>query len=132
MYRHALPPGFVLKSQKKAMEAAEKDTISLEAFIEVEVSWFSTSLVAMVDLLNAQRHNLGKNLTPVTPETFAKWKQTRQDKKVAEEETLKAAKDAKHAAGKSVGMSGRDLASLCIHTEPWNHHLPPCLVLVQS
>ena len=72
------------------MEAAEKDTISLEAFIEVEVSWFSTSLVAMVDLLNAQRHNLGKNLTPVTPETFAKWKQTRQDKKVAEEETLKA------------------------------------------
>jgi len=93
MYRHALPAGFVLKSQKKAMEAAEKDTISLEAFIEVE------------------RHKLGKGLTPVTPETFAKWKQTRQDKKVAEEEALKAAKDAKHAAGKSVGMSGRDLFS---------------------
>ena len=38
MYRHALPPGFVLKSQKKAMEAAGRETISLEAFIEVEVS----------------------------------------------------------------------------------------------
>jgi len=94
MYRHALPPGFVLKSQKKAIEqAARADVISLEEFLEVE------------------RHKLGKNLTPVTPETFATWKQTRQDKKVAEAEALKAAKDAKHAAGKNVGMSGRDLFS---------------------
>lgn len=38
MYRHALPPGFVLKSEKKALEVAEKgNTISLEEFLEVEV-----------------------------------------------------------------------------------------------
>lgn len=38
MYRHALPPGFVLRSQRKAMEAAARaDVISLEEFIEVEV-----------------------------------------------------------------------------------------------
>ena len=37
-YRHALPPGFVLKSQRKALEEAEKaNTISLEEFLEVEV-----------------------------------------------------------------------------------------------
>ena len=37
-YRHALPPGFVLKSQKKALEDAEKaNAISLEEFLEVEV-----------------------------------------------------------------------------------------------
>ena len=37
-YRHALPPGFVLKSQKKAAEeAAKANTISLEEFLEVEV-----------------------------------------------------------------------------------------------
>ena len=37
-YRHALPPGFVLKSQKKAMdEAAKANTITLEEFLEVEV-----------------------------------------------------------------------------------------------
>ena len=47
-YRHALPPGFVLKSQKKALEAAEKaNAISLEEFLEVEVrckalSWIET------------------------------------------------------------------------------------------
>ncbi|EJF64873.1 hypothetical protein BD309DRAFT_1079156 [Dichomitus squalens] len=91
-YRHALPPGFVLKSQKKAIEDAEKaNAISLEEFLEVE------------------RHKLGPNLTPVTPETFAKWKRTRLDKKLAEEDAQKKAKDEKHAAGKSSGMSGRDL-----------------------
>jgi hypothetical protein len=38
MYRHALPPGFVLKSEKKAAEElAKKDVISLEEFLEVEV-----------------------------------------------------------------------------------------------
>ncbi|KAH9945114.1 uncharacterized protein BXZ73DRAFT_37931 [Epithele typhae] len=91
-YRHALPPGFVLKSQKKAIEDAEKaNAISLEEFLEVE------------------RHKLGPNLTPVTPESFAKWKQTRMNKKQAAEEAMKKAKDDRHAAGKNSGMSGRDL-----------------------
>lgn len=36
-YRHALPPGFVLKAQKKAeAEAARANVISLEEFLEVE------------------------------------------------------------------------------------------------
>ncbi|PVF95688.1 hypothetical protein CPB86DRAFT_710733 [Serendipita vermifera] len=92
MYRHALPPGFVLKSQKKAMEeAAKANEISLEEFLEVE------------------RHKLGTNLTPVTPETFAEWKRTRLDKKAAEDEALKKAKETQNAAGKVNGMSGRDL-----------------------
>src|SRR5260370_14128766 len=58
-----------------------------------------------------QRHKLGSNLTPVTPETFAKWKRTRLDKKQAEDEAHKKAKDAQAAAGKVTGMSGRDLFS---------------------
>ncbi|TFK49762.1 hypothetical protein OE88DRAFT_1809461 [Heliocybe sulcata] len=91
-YRHALPPGFVLKSQRKREEdAAKANEISLEDFLEVE------------------RHKLGSNLTPVTPETFAKWKQTRMDKKQAEEEAKQKAKATAAAAGKSNGMSGRDL-----------------------
>jgi len=91
-YRHALPPGFVLKSQRKAAEdAAKANTISLEDFLEVE------------------RHKLGTNLTPVTPETFAKWKKTRLDKKEAELDAMKKAKDTQAAAGKNTGMSGRDL-----------------------
>lgn len=96
-YRHALPPGFVLKSQKKALdEAAKANTISLEEFLEVE------------------RHKLGPNLTPVTPETFAIWKKTRMDKKEAEQEAMKKAKEAQNAAGKNTGMSGRDLVSCLV------------------
>ncbi|KAG9104222.1 hypothetical protein FRC06_004439 [Ceratobasidium sp. 370] len=92
MYRHALPPGFVLKADRKAAEeAAKANVISLEEFLEVE------------------RHKLGPNLTPVTPETFAVWKKTRLDKKSAEDDALRKAKDAQAAAGKNVGMSGRDL-----------------------
>ncbi|KAH8983420.1 hypothetical protein EDB86DRAFT_3050416 [Lactarius hatsudake] len=91
-YRHALPPGFVLKSQKKALEEAERaNTISLEEFLEVE------------------RHKLGPNLTPVTRETFAKWKLTRMNKKEAEADAMRKAKNAQAAAGKNSGMSGRDL-----------------------
>ncbi|THH26665.1 hypothetical protein EUX98_g7521 [Antrodiella citrinella] len=91
-YRHALPAGFVLKSQRKALADAEKaNTISLEEFLEVE------------------RHKLGTNLTPVTPETFAKWKRTRLDKKTAEDQAMNKAKEAQAAAGKNTGMSGRDL-----------------------
>ncbi len=42
MYRHALPPGFVLKSQRKALEAAAKaNTISIEEFLEVEVCFLN-------------------------------------------------------------------------------------------
>lgn len=109
MYRHALPPGFVLKSQKKALDdAAKANTISLEEFLEVEVIKPS-SRITMV--YSVQRHKLGSTLTPVTAETFAIWKKTRMDKKQAEDEALRKAKDAQHAAGKVNGMSGRDLVS---------------------
>lgn len=94
------------------MEDAEKaNTISLEEFLEVEVC--VCSLCCPLRSLNYfQRHKLGTNLTPVTPESFAKWKRTRMDKKLAEEEAIKKAKDTQAAAGKNSGMSGRDLVSL--------------------
>jgi hypothetical protein len=45
----------------------------------------------------------------VTAETFAKWKKTRMDKKEAEAEVMRKAKEAQHSVGKNTGMSGRDL-----------------------
>ncbi|WOO86045.1 Translation machinery-associated protein 46 [Vanrija pseudolonga] len=88
MYRHALPPGFVLKKDKKD---DKKEVISLEEFVEVE------------------RHKLKPPLTPVTPETFAAWKKNRLEKKAAEAEALEKAKAASRAAGKVTGMSGKDM-----------------------
>lgn len=132
-YRHALPPGFVLKSQKKALEDAEKaNAISLEEFLEVEVRLPSMSaLLGDLDMAFLKRHKLGSNLTPVTPESFAKWKQTRMDKKLAEEEALKKAKDEKHAAGKSSGMSGRDLVRLAVIDSISAMLTSTCIVYIQ-
>ena len=45
----------------------------------------------------------------MTPETFAVWKKTRLDKKEAEQEALRKTKEVQSSAGKSSGMSGRDL-----------------------
>ncbi|GBB95577.1 hypothetical protein RclHR1_02570011 [Rhizophagus clarus] len=92
MYRHALPPGFVLKTkaQKKAEEEGE-DQITIEEFLETE------------------RHKLGSNLTPVTLESFTEWKKNRKAKQEAEEELKRSAKEAAFKAGKAQGMSGRDL-----------------------
>jgi hypothetical protein len=56
-------------------------------------------------------------LTPVTAETFATWKANRLSKKDAEQETLRKAKQAQASAGKSVGMSGRDVSTPCLSME---------------
>lgn len=92
-------------------EAAKSNEISLEEFLEVEVRHLPQMTCRML-LMNFQRHKLGSNLTPVTRETFAVWKKTRMDKKAAEEEAVRKAKNAQNAAGKSVGMSGRDLVNM--------------------
>uniref|UniRef100_A0A3B4Y3V8 Zinc finger CCCH domain-containing protein 15 n=1 Tax=Seriola lalandi dorsalis TaxID=1841481 RepID=A0A3B4Y3V8_SERLL len=62
MYRHALPPGFVLKKDKKKEEKEEE--ISLEELIENE------------------RAALGVNVTRITLETFLAWKKRKRQEKV--------------------------------------------------
>lgn len=65
----------------------------------------------MEEFLEVERHKLGSKdtLTPVTKETFEKWKLTRTSKKDAEAELNRKTKEATAQAGKTVGMSGRDL-----------------------
>ena len=81
---------FVLKTreqrlaEKALMEKSPLKTLTLEDFLESE------------------RHKLTGTLTPVTPETFAKWKKDRLDKKAAEVEAQKA----KDATGKAMFESG--------------------------
>lgn len=89
MYRHALPPGFVLKKDKKKEEKEEE--ISLEELIENE------------------RAALGPNVTRITLETFLAWKKRKRQEKVdrAREELEKKKADFK--AGKSLVVSGREV-----------------------
>lgn len=84
MYRHALPPGYVLKSQMKALLDEESEKISIEEEIENQRAKVATS-------------------TPMTPDLFYQWKK----KKVDEKEAGLAALRADRA--KNDRMSGREL-----------------------
>ena len=91
-YRHALPPGFVLKAKaKKDAEADKENEISLEELIETE------------------RSNLGTALTPVTEESFRQWKTSRLERLKKESDDARAKKEAAYRAGKAMHMSGREL-----------------------
>ncbi|KAL7958109.1 hypothetical protein V8C34DRAFT_164568 [Trichoderma compactum] len=91
MYKHALPPGFVLKTrEQRAAEKALLDKSPLKT-------------LTLEDFLESERHKLTGTLTPVTPETFAKWKKERLDKKAAEEQARKA----KDNTGRALFESGK-------------------------
>ncbi|XP_076658892.1 zinc finger CCCH domain-containing protein 15 homolog [Halictus rubicundus] len=89
IYRHALPPGFVLKKDKKKED--KKDEISLE------------------DLIEKERANLGPNQTKITLETFLAWKKRKlkEKKEQAIKEEERRRNDYK--AGRQVGISGREM-----------------------
>jgi len=96
MYKHRLPPGFVLKAQRKEQEAAEKaNEITLEEFLEHQRKRLPTT-----------------QLTPVNEETFAVWKKLRLDKKAAEEEAQKNKKATQAQANKLAGLSGKEMFTL--------------------
>ncbi|XP_049860455.1 zinc finger CCCH domain-containing protein 15 homolog [Schistocerca gregaria] len=89
IYRHALPPGFVLKKDKKKED--KKDEISLE------------------DLIERERAALGATLTKITLQTFTTWKKRKlkEKKEAALKEEEKKRIDFK--AGRQIGMSGREM-----------------------
>lgn len=90
-YRHALPPGFVLKSQMAKKIDDPADQITLEEFLETE------------------RHAI-KKITPVTAESFAAWKKQRLAAQEAESKARARQRESEYKAGKLAGMvSGRDL-----------------------
>ena len=83
-------PSFILKTkEQRAAEKALMDKSPLKT-------------LTLEDFLESERHKLTGNLTPVTPETFAKWKKERMDKKAAEAEALKA----KEATGRAMFEKG--------------------------
>lgn len=83
-YRHALPPGYVMKSQMKALLDEEAEKISIEEEIENQRAKTTTS-------------------TPITSELFMQWKK----KKIEERDAGLAALRAERA--KNDRMSGREL-----------------------
>ncbi|EUB55967.1 Zinc finger CCCH domain-containing protein 15 [Echinococcus granulosus] len=89
-YRHCLPPGFVLRKDRKKMEE-QKETISLDELIETE------------------RRALGMNQTKVTLQTFLAWKKRKRAEKIAAGKQAKEKKQADFAQGRMFGISGREM-----------------------
>ncbi|XP_065179494.1 zinc finger CCCH domain-containing protein 15-like [Sycon ciliatum] len=88
-YRHALPPGFVLKKDQK--KAAKQDQITIEELVETE------------------RSQLGSNLTKITLDTFMEWKKRKlAEKKITLAKEL-AKKKSDFKAGRALGVSGREM-----------------------
>mmetsp|Transcript_28302 Transcript_28302/g.45862 ORF Transcript_28302/g.45862 Transcript_28302/m.45862 type:complete len:378 (+) Transcript_28302:135-1268(+) len=85
MYRHALPPGYVLKSKEKKKDDEDDEDVLLEDLIEEE-----------------RKAVQGK--TPVTLETFTKWKKDKETRKAAAREAEK-----KERIATRTSMTGRDL-----------------------
>jgi len=90
-YRHALPPGFVLKRDKKKMEE-QKETITLEELVDKERS-------ALV----------GKDLTKITLESFLKWKKRKLEEKKSKAKDEAKKKKADMDSGNLSKLTGRDL-----------------------
>ena len=64
--------------------------------------------LTLEDFLESERHKLTGTLTPVNPETFAKWKKERMDKKAAEEAARKAKEDTGRAMFEKGGWQESD------------------------
>lgn len=91
-YRHALPPGFVLKKDKKKMdEQEEEQKISLEELIEQE------------------RNNLSGTFTKINLHTFMEWKKRKIIEKRKKLEADQKKKQSELRQGKSLGVTGREL-----------------------
>lgn len=89
-YRHALPPGFILKKDKQRMDD-QKESFSLEELIEKERAALGAN----------------SNLTRVTLETFLKWKDRKKRQKVDKHTANMEKKKTDFYAGKAFGISGR-------------------------
>nr|XP_023027937.1 zinc finger CCCH domain-containing protein 15 homolog [Leptinotarsa decemlineata] len=92
IYRHALPPGFVLKKDKKKLEDKENE-------------------ITLDDLIEKERAALGPKQTKVTLETFLAWKKRKIQEKKDQAKKDEDKKRTDYKAGRQVGLSGREMFS---------------------
>jgi len=90
-YKHALPPGFVLKRDKKKAEE-NKEEVSMEDLVEKERAALSS-----------------KNLTKVTLESFLRWKERKRVEKLAKKLDEVEKRKGNFKEGKTSGISGREM-----------------------
>jgi hypothetical protein len=91
IYRHALPPGYVLKKDLKKDDKKEE--------------------ISLYDLIETERAALGPNQTKVTLETFLAWKKRKIEEKKQAQLKEEEKKRTDFKSGKQFGISGREMFS---------------------
>ncbi|OWF56504.1 zinc finger CCCH domain-containing protein 15-like [Mizuhopecten yessoensis] len=89
-YRHCLPPGFLLKRDKKKLEDNEEK-------------------ISMEELIERERSALGHNTTRVTLETFLAWKERKRKERIEADKKTMDKKKSDFKSGKTGGISGREM-----------------------
>ncbi|KHN83472.1 Zinc finger CCCH domain-containing protein 15 -like protein [Toxocara canis] len=93
IYRHALPPGYILKKDRKNLEEQKRlNEISLEELIEKERAALNT-----------------RNLTKITLQSFVDWKKRKLRERKHKIAEVEKEKKKNFKSGRSAGLSGRDL-----------------------
>ncbi|XP_077291521.1 zinc finger CCCH domain-containing protein 15 homolog [Arctopsyche grandis] len=92
IYRHALPPGFVLKRDKKKLDEKKNE-------------------ISLVDLIERERAALGPKQTKITLETFIAWKKRKLQEKKDQMTKDEDQKRSEYRAGRNIGLSGREMFS---------------------
>ncbi|CAI7994921.1 E3 ubiquitin-protein ligase TRIM71 [Geodia barretti] len=94
IYRHALPPGFVFKKMGSQTNDAVEETITIEELVENDRQQLAMS---------------GKNLTPVTLDSFKAWKERKLKEKKDKLDASATKKKEAFVAGRTHGISGREM-----------------------
>lgn len=92
IYRHALPSGYVLKRDKKILDAKKPD-------------------ISLVDLIERERAALGPKQTKITLETFIAWKKRKIEERKEAQRKAEEKKRNEFRSGKNLGLSGREMFS---------------------
>eukprot|EP01134_Creolimax_fragrantissima_P004473 CFRG4473T1 len=88
-YKHALPPGYVLK--KDMVKDTTETTLTIE------------------DIVEKERAALGPNKTPVTLETFTRWKEKKKKEEKAAHDKTEKKRMHEVKAGRQSGITGKEL-----------------------
>jgi len=90
IYKHTLPPGFVLKCDQKKMD---------DQVVKITIE----------ELIEKERAALGSNVTKVTLQTFMAWKARKKEEKKKEMNSKKNKRKNDFKSGKTLGVSGREV-----------------------
>ncbi len=110
-YRHALPPGFVLKKVRHPSRLKPTIIHGRFYYFQDQKKAEKGEEISLEELIEQRRAELSArtDLTPVTLESFVRWKKRKLKEKADNEKKESSKKKEKFMSGMKVGLSGREM-----------------------